>query len=348
MENIIDCKTILTQEHPTGHEVGLLLFASILNTMEERIHHKKVILPYTQKQFDNALSKLTTEQYNTYLPYRYLYNSIIAVFNEISDPYLHNVIEAFLALINEIRYLCLIEGLQGAFYVSPLVVTKQEYDQLYQQTVERLQREGNNNEPTHLDLAQTIKGEQETEESYYRYHRALYGIVTPQFLNRELLDPSGKYDDFIQETALKNAHQFTTVRKNTFKEIFDAIRKGISFNYSFISLMAAIEKVYKIPCLHERLTIQHICHTYEINIKEYNNKIRDLCLNVCGSEHLQREKIKCIVEVFPELNIEDFKPTAQQITEIEKTLSDIGYNPSRVEELKDLHPFINTLMKKAD
>ncbi len=349
MENIIDCKSILTQKYPTGHDVGLLLFASLINTMEERKSNKPFKLQYTQRQFDKAVSRLDEQQRIIYEPYRVLYKSIIAAFNQRGreSTYFYSTM---MNIASELRHLNNENAMQLINYATPLIVTESEYNTLYKQTAERLQREGKPTEKiTRQDIANTLKGDQETPESYYRYFRALTGfaLISKVIIDEADIDDNGNYKDPSLWWSTFNNYATLTKGKYIYSQQLKKIREYGAYNYAFTVLLGILEHEYKIPRLQEKLSPSFYTTNFEGTVSDYNTKLQECIKGMAGSDSLIAQKTKALQDTLPAINIEKLKPSLEQVHDVKQLIHNIGYGEN-VSLYVNLQTFIDRLMPKVE
>ena len=82
----------------------------------------------------------------------------------------------------------------------------------------------------------------------------------------------------------------------------------------------------------------------ELKLDSYNDLLFLLYKAVFGSGEQQKHKRELIKTLFKPLYIEDFKPTAQAITQVETELNDLGFTKAGREKLAETDYYLNILL----
>lgn len=348
MKNSIDYKAILEKKKPTGYEVGLLLFSSILHKREQGIAHQTGKDLFTQKEFTEAESRLSDIERERYEPYRLLYSSILDTFNNLLSSY-----DLFTSSFNCIYFrasqLYEAAARQLHTYITPLLVTESEYKTLYQQTKERIeQEEGKDREPDNADIALTIRGREKdiTPESYYKHFRALAGIGVIKFPLDSILDEKQKFNDLEKDFSLVDLYKELENNKVTIDRQYRNIKKVASSFYAYSVLLEIIERVYKIPRLKELLELQKTTNSSEKLLSILDNRIlevRKYATSAYYTDSQIEQNLHTLEKIFPSIDIKTLKPTPRKITIVSGAIEETYNTLENLQLLKDLKPFIRVL-----
>ena len=348
-----ELKAILSKKHPTGYEIGLLLFESVLQQQKQRQNKEPLKEPYTQSEFTRAENRLTQKERVNYEPYRLLYNSILDAFSDLLKKFTLFSSSFYCTYFRVHQlYAELVRKLHA--YTTPLIVSEKEYNTLYQQTLERLQQNGKDSTPNIEDIARTIRGEQDsvTPESYYKHFRTLGGLAVIKDPHEDIIDKEGCYKDMEKEHALTNFFEDLLENdKNIISEQYHNIKDIISSLFAYSELLSIIEEVYKIPTLHERLDAGKTRRACVSTVHLLEKEILRLHPFIVSDFYTSEEKeknLRAINEVFPEFNLEALHPTDKQKKAMFKTLKEIGNDPEKVKAYKDLTPFIDSLKRPVE
>ena len=345
MNNEIDTEAIISKKHPTGYEVGLLLFASVLGK------ERKPIDEQTQKQFTIAEASLNEKEREIYTPYSFLYNSILDAYNKGVAQY-PKFLCSYYFFLKELSHLISEFQHQLDLYHTPLIVTESEYNTLYKQTMERMLQEGNTGSPDNAEIAKTIKLiNTDKATAYYKYIRAMHGVSVIKITSKPCLyiDDNGNYKDRELEFATSNVVEPYKIRKEVYNFQHKRLKEVLTYTYSFNYLLGIIEEVYKIPKLQERLSLTQTCLCYEKSISDYASQFAETRADfaeMCNSEtpiyNVERDNA-ILEEVFQKYDFKQLHPTKKSINATKKNLENIGFNPSEIDKYKNLQPFIEQL-----
>ena len=347
MDNKIDAGMIISKKHPTGYEVGLLLFASALHQQEQSQKGEQRTDLYTQKEFTKVENRLTQQERINYEPYRLLYNSILDTFaNLLSKFTLFS--SSFYCIFFRVHQLFAETNEKLNLCTTPLIVTESEYNQLYQQTIERMEQEGRTTKPTKEDIALTIRGKQGdiTPESYYRHFRAIAGIAVIKDPFNSVIDDKNNYKDKEKSFVMQNLYEELEEDKSIIRDQYNNIKDVISTLYAYSSLLGIIEKFYNIPTLQERLDARKtrkVCERTMDILQAEIRKLNTAATNGFYSSSEQEKNLRAINEVFPAFNLKALQPTAKQIRTATKVIEEINTDPEKIKLYKDLTPFIERL-----
>lgn len=351
MKNSIDYKAILEKKKPTGYEVGLLLFASVLHQQEQRQKGEQATDLYTQKEFTKTESRLTEEERINYEPYRLLYNSTLDAFSNLLSKFTLFT-SSFYCVYYRVRLLYAELSRQLHAYATPLIVSESEYNTLYKQTLERLQHKGIDKTPNSEDIATTLKGEHATPESYYKHFRALGGLAVIKDPYEEILSKEGNFNDLEEEHTLINFFDdLLESDKDIIKQQYRNIKEVISTLFAYSELIGIIEEVYKIPTLQEKLDARKTRRACTTTVKLLEKEILRLNPLIVSDYFNSEEKernLQIIKEVFPKFNLEALHPTEKAKKAITKELEEVDNDPEKVKAYRDLTPFIERLKKPVE
>lgn len=342
-----ELKAILSKKHPTGYEVGLLLFSSVINNSKDR----KQIDPKFQKAFTIAEASLNEKEREIYTPYSFLYNSILDAYNKGVGQFA-KFISSYYFFVKELSHLISEFQHQLNLYSTPLIVTESEYNALYKQTMERMLQEGNTGSPDYAELAKTIKLiNTDKATAYYKYTRAAHGIAVVKNVGEPcfFIDSNGNYKDSEFKFAISNIIESYSGGKEVYKFQHRRLKEVLTYTYSFNCLLGIIEEVYKIPKLQESLSLTQTGLNYEKRINDYASQFAEARADfaeMCNSEttiyNIERDNA-ILEEVFQKYDFKQLHPTKKSINAMKKSLEGIGFDPWKIEAYKNLQPFIDQL-----
>ena len=189
-------------------------------------------------------------------------------------------------------------------------------------------------QPTNKSIGITLflKGGK-TKENWSRSQRAFSsGIAIMHNPNPAWIDDNGNYKEpannyLVPLTIDDKAYPFKETKDSIEYNVKELMYPSIQEVYAFNEVLALVQQAYKIDDLTEVFGVRT---GKAESLTDFYNKTRNALYNeVYGTDQVVEEKQKLIKDIFKEIDLKPYHPTADNKEFVKKIIFDVKFNPEK-------------------